>query len=128
MKVSGVRKRSPSGGWSRTLEPARITFHSTVVSNPGVSLITQLFRAGALGDDLLLSHGNQLTDDDLKLLAKEGGWISTTPETELQMGPDFPILERVAQTGRMPSLGIDIVSGFSGDMFAQMRLMLQSMR
>ncbi|RXR26023.1 amidohydrolase family protein [Sphingobium fluviale] len=114
--------------WSRTLEPARITFHSTVVSNPGVSLITQLFKAGALGDDLLLSHGNQLTDDDLKLLAKEGGWISTTPETELQMGPGFPILERVAQTGRMPSLGVDIVSGFSGDMFAQMRLMLQSMR
>lgn len=114
--------------WSRTLEPARITFHSTVVSNLGISLITQLFKAGALGDDLLLSHGNQLTDDDLKLLANNGGWISTTPETELQMGPGFPILERVAQTGRMPSLGIDIVSGFSGDMFAQMRLMLQSMR
>lgn len=114
--------------WSRTLEPARITFHSTVVTNLGVSLITQLSKAGALGDDLLLSHGNQLTDDDLMLLASEGGWVSTTPETELQMGPGFPILERVAQTGRAPSLGIDIVSGFSGDMFAQMRLMLQSMR
>lgn len=114
--------------WSRTLEPARITFHSTVVTHTGVSLITQLSKSGVLGDDLLLSHGNQLTDDDLMLLASEGGWVSTTPETELQMGPGFPILERVAQTGRMPSLGIDIVSGFSGDMFAQMRLMLQSMR
>jgi cytosine/adenosine deaminase-related metal-dependent hydrolase len=114
--------------WSRTLEPARITFHATVVRNEAVSLIRQLSKAGALGNDLLLSHGNHLTDDDLMLMAQEGGWLSTTPETELQMGPGFPILERVVQTGRPPSLGIDIVSGFSGDMFAQMRLMLQSMR
>jgi len=114
--------------WSRSLEPARVTFHSTVVRNEAASLIAQLWKAGVLGDDLLLSHGNHLSDDDLRLLAENGGWISVTPETELQMGPGFPILERVTGSGRAPSLGIDIVSGFSGDMFAQMRLMLQSMR
>ena len=31
-------------------------------------------------------------------------------------------------TGRAPSLGIDIVSNFSGDMFAQMRVLLQAIR
>ncbi|WP_176598759.1 MULTISPECIES: amidohydrolase family protein [Sphingobium] len=114
--------------WSRSLEPARITFHATAVYTDAASLVVQLSKAGALGDDLLLSHGNHLTDDDLGLLAREGGWLSVTPETELQMGPGFPMLERVIESGRAPSLGVDIVSGFSGDMFGQMRLMLQSMR
>ena len=77
---------------------------------------------------MLLSHGNCLTDDDLALIAREGGWLSTTPDTELQMAATFPVLERVVQSGRAPSLGVDIVSNFSGDMFAQMRLMLQAIR
>jgi len=116
--------------WSRTLEPARITFHAAfgLSDNEEMGIISQLSKAGALGDDLLLSHGNFLTDDDLALIAREGGWVSTTPETELQMAAGFPVLERVAQTGRAPSLGIDIVSNFSGDMFTQMRLLLQAIR
>jgi cytosine/adenosine deaminase-related metal-dependent hydrolase len=114
--------------WSRTLEPARITFHAAIGLNEDVSIISRLSKAGALGDDLLLSHGNCLTDDDLALIAREGGWLSTTPDTELQMAAAFPVLERVVQSGRAPSLGVDIVSNFSGDMFAQMRLMLQAIR
>jgi 5-methylthioadenosine/S-adenosylhomocysteine deaminase len=114
--------------WSRTLEPARITFHAAIGLNEDVSIISRLSKAGALGDDLLLSHGNCLTDDDLALIAREGGWLSTTPDTELQMAATFPVLERVVQSGRAPSLGVDIVSSFSGDMFAQMRLMLQAIR
>lgn len=114
--------------WSRTLEPARITFHAAIGLNDDVGIIGQLSKAGALGDDLLLSHGNSLTDDDLALIAREGGWLSTTPDTELQMSGTFPVLERVVQSGRTPSLGVDIVSNYSGDMFAQMRLMLQALR
>lgn len=114
--------------WSRTLEPARITFHAAIGLNDDVNIIESLSKAGALGDDLLLSHGNCLTDSDLALLAREGGWVSTTPDTELQMAGTFPVLERVVQSGRMPSLGVDIVSGFPGDMFTQMRLMLQALR
>ncbi|MGW6454330.1 amidohydrolase family protein [Streptomyces sp. NPDC055078] len=114
--------------WSRTLEPARITFHAAIGINDDVNVVESLSNAGALGDDLLLSHGNCLTDDDLALIAREGGWLSTTPDTELQMSGTFPVLERVVKSGRMPSLGVDIVSGFNGDMFTQMRLMLQAMR
>jgi len=114
--------------WSRTLEPARITFHAAIGINDDVNIIESLSNAGALGDDLLLSHGNCLTDADLALIAREGGWLSTTPDTELQMAGTFPVLERVVRSGRLPSLGIDIVSGFPGDMFTQMRLMLQALR
>ncbi|ANN16012.1 cytosine deaminase [Amycolatopsis orientalis] len=114
--------------WSRTLEPARITFHAAIGINDDVNVIESLSNAGALADDLLLSHGNCLTDDDLALIAREGGWLSTTPDTELQMSGTFPVLERVVKSGRQPSLGVDIVSGFNGDMFTQMRLMLQATR
>ena len=76
----------------------------------------------------MLVHGSYLSDHDLDLMKNYGGWVSTTPETELQMGMGYPVLERVAQTGISPSLGIDIVSNYAGDMFAQMRLMLQTMR
>lgn len=114
--------------WSRTLEPARITFHAAIGLNDDVGIIQQLSEAGALGDDLLLSHGNALTDADLALIAREGGWLSTTPDTELQMAGTFPVLERVVESGRPPSLGVDIVSAYSGEMFAQMRIMLQALR
>ena len=114
--------------WSRTLEPARITFHAAIGINDDVNIIENLSEAGALGDDLLMSHGNCLSDADLALIAREGGWLSTTPDTELQMAGTFPVLERVVQSGRLPSLGVDIVSGFPGDMFTQMRLMLQALR
>lgn len=39
-----------------------------------------------------------------------------------------PVFARAKATGAQPSLGIDIVSNFGGDMFAQMRLLLQSER
>ena len=81
-----------------------------------------------LGEDLLFVHGAHLPDHELALLKDYGGWLSTTPETELQMGMGYPVLERVVASGSTPSLGIDISSNFSGDMFAQMRLMLQTMR
>ncbi|WP_413105675.1 amidohydrolase family protein [Streptomyces sp. Inha503] len=73
--------------WSRTLEPARITFHAAIGINDDVNVIQSLSMSGA-----------------------------------------FPVLERVVKSGRLPSLGVDIVSAFSGDMFTQMRLMLQAIR
>jgi len=109
----------------RRLEPARISIHIGMGLGEGVRAVPALSQAGLLGDDLLFVHGAHLTDDDLRLLSDDGGWISSTPETEIQMGMGYPVLERVAKTGREPSLGIDIVSNYAGDMFAQMRLMLQ---
>ena len=114
--------------WSRNLDPARISIHIGMGINEELRIIPLLANADLLGDDLLFVHGAHLTDSDLALLNRYGGGTSTTPETELQMGMGYPVLERVVESGSMPSLGIDIVSNFAGDMFAQMRLMLQTMR
>lgn len=114
--------------WTRTLDPALVSIHIGFGVNEGFRVVPLLHEHGMLGDDLLFVHGAHLTDYDLALLKEHGGWLSTTPETELQMGMGYPVLERVVESGSTPSLGIDIASNFAGDMFAQMRLMLQTMR
>jgi cytosine/adenosine deaminase-related metal-dependent hydrolase len=94
----------------------------------GTRVVARLAAAGKLGPDLLFVHGSTLSDDELVAIADSGASISCTPETELQMAMGRPVFARARTAGARPSLGIDIVSNFSGDMFAQMRLLLQSER
>ena len=114
--------------WARRLEPSRISIHVGIGVNDDVRHINTLQTRGKLGGDILFVHGNHLRDDHIAMLRDYGGWTSTTPETELQMGMGYPVLERIYGAGSTPSLGIDIASNYAGDMFAQMRLMLQTMR
>ncbi len=114
--------------WMRRLEPVRISIHIGMGINERLRFVPALAEQTALGDDLLFVHGAHLSNSDLALLAKHGGWVSSTPETEFQMGMGYPVMERVDRAGSVPSLGIDIVSNFAGDMFGQMRLMLQAWR
>ena len=62
------------------------------------------------------------------MIAENKVKVSSTPETELQMGMGHPVCFRSHAAGCLSSLGIDIVSNNSGDMFNQMRLALQSER
>jgi 5-methylthioadenosine/S-adenosylhomocysteine deaminase len=73
-------------------------------------------------------HCNALSDAELRLLADAGAKVSSTPETELQMGMGHPVIGRALELGMKPTLGCDIVSLNSGDMFAQMRIGLQFQR
>lgn len=90
--------------------------------------VKRLFEARELRDDLLMVHGWSLTDKELQYMVETGAGLSATPETELQMGMGFPAMQRFADAGGRPGIGIDIVSNQSADMFTQMRLGLQSMR
>ncbi|MDF2116792.1 amidohydrolase family protein [Roseiarcaceae bacterium H3SJ34-1] len=103
-----------------------ITMHMGTLSTPdGVSKLRQ---AGLLGPDMLHVHCNASSDEELRQIADSGGQVSITPETELQMGMGIPITNRALAAGLKPTFGIDIVSDCSGDMFAQMRLALQTAR
>ncbi len=103
-----------------------ITMHMGTLSTPdGVS---RLHNAGLLGPRMLHVHCNASSDEELHMIADSGGTISITPETELQMGMGFPVTNRALAAGLKPTLGIDIVSDYSGDMFAQMRIALQTAR
>jgi len=73
-------------------------------------------------------HCNTLSPRDLRRLADHGCKVSSSPETEMQMGMGHPIIGRAIDAGIRPSLSCDVISCNSGDMFSQMRLALQSER
>jgi cytosine/adenosine deaminase-related metal-dependent hydrolase len=83
---------------------------------------------GLLGPDMVHVHCNTCTDDEWELLRQSGAKISTSPETEIQMGMGHPPIRRALDLGLTLSLSCDVMSGNSGDMFTQMRFGLQFAR
>lgn len=84
-------------------------------------------------NDLLLPghvhiHCNALSGQEWKLIAETGGKVSTSPETEIQMGMGFVPIRECLDHGITPSFSTDIVCVGSGDLFSQMRLGLQFQR
>ncbi|KAF9773828.1 hypothetical protein IL306_008278 [Fusarium sp. DS 682] len=91
-------------------------------------IVQQLADKGALGPDLVFSHGSSFTDSELQAIKDSGAGIVGTPDTELQMGMGFPIVFPASDRGCRACLGIDITSNNGNDFFAQMKLALQSRR
>ena len=81
-----------------------------------------------LGPKLNIVHGNDLSDDELKILIDGGVKMTITPEVEIQMGFGDPITGKVIKFGGKPSIGVDVESNISGDMFNVMRIALQIQR
>jgi cytosine/adenosine deaminase-related metal-dependent hydrolase len=114
---------------ARSLGAAAISCHVAMGAyDSGAHVVEKLGAKGLLGPDLLFVHGAALTDHELDLIRDSGAAISSTPETELQMGMGFPVAQRAFEHGVRVGLGVDIVSNYSGDMFMPMRLGLQSTR
>ncbi|MCE0764079.1 amidohydrolase family protein [Pseudonocardia kujensis] len=90
--------------------------------------VTLLHEAGLLGPDMILAHCTNATGDELRFVRDAGAWVSCTPETEMQMGMGFPKIGKLRELGMKPTLGVDVVSDCSGDLFAQARLALQTER
>jgi cytosine/adenosine deaminase-related metal-dependent hydrolase len=87
--------------------------------------IPELHHHGLLGPDQVHVHCNTLDERDFDRLAAADCKLSSSPETELQMGMGHPVIGRALERGMRPSLSCDVMSSNSGDMFAQMRLGLQ---
>ncbi|OQE29649.1 hypothetical protein PENSTE_c002G09445 [Penicillium steckii] len=104
-----------------------ITAHYAGLYFGNVSPVDTLESYGLLGPDILLSHATNLTASDIEKLNYAKAWISTTPDTELQMGHGDIVCFREGCTD-MCALGIDCHSNNSGDMVSQMRLALQHER
>lgn len=92
---------------------------------PAVSI---LGGAGLLAPDVLLSHAPGLADEDVAALAAAGAFVSSTPNTEMQMGMDPVALHRDVYAGRVGSLGVDCHTWGTSYMPAQMTLALQARR
>ena len=108
---------------------ARMTQHANQV------MVRQLFKDvevmhehDLLGDDLLLVHCTFNTAHEWELLRGTGTMVSVCAETEMQMGMGYPAIAEATEHTPGPSLGIDCVSGDSGDMISHARLVLQATR
>lgn len=88
-------------------------------------------RLGAenlLGPLFNIVHGNSLPDAVLRLLVDAGASFTVTAEVEMQMSFGKPLTGRLRALGAPVSIGSDVESGMSGDMFAVTRMTLQGQR
>jgi 5-methylthioadenosine/S-adenosylhomocysteine deaminase len=107
----------------------RISIHANTWEfperTPEIGLLKQ---HSLLGPDLLFVHTNLSNDDEIKMIAHSGGWIASTPETEMQMCMGPSVIGRFMRAGGLPTFGTDIISNNSGDLLVQARLGLQTQR
>lgn len=114
---------------ARRLDAHRFSVH--VANGPfarGTRYVSRLLAKGLVDERTLFVHGNVLSHRDLARIASVGASISVTPESEMQMGMGTPIWASARNAGVACGLGVDIVSGGSGDLFTQMRLALAAGR
>lgn len=113
-------------GLARQLDLKLITTHH-LGQAPFAGSIKTLSDYNLLSKNILYSHANNITDEEISLLLSEGGFISSTPSTELHMGLGSPACSKPELRG-VSSLGVDCHSTTAADMFGQMRLLLLSAR
>ncbi|MCJ1297878.1 hypothetical protein MMC08_000666 [Hypocenomyce scalaris] len=83
---------------------------------------------GLLGPGINIAHGNNLTDEQIARLTRAGVTFTVTPENEMTQGHGWPITGRLLAAGGRPSLGVDIESLVSADMFSVARMALACQR
>ena len=94
--------------------------------SPPVSAAQIMASHGLLGPDILFSHANWPKDEDGKLYQQSGAMVSSTPNTELQMGR-APVALRKDHYHNA-SIGVDCHSWGVTSIPGQMRLLLQFAR
>jgi len=102
---------------------APITMHIGAQGGPPGGVL-KLQRAKLLGSDINHVHMTISSAEEMKLIADTGGTVSVTPISEMMMGVGAPVTGRLLAAGVRPGLGIDTITGSSGDMFGQMRAAL----
>lgn len=95
---------------------------------PHYKPVEKLYHDGLLGSDINFAHACTLSDQEYGWIAETGGSISITPEVEMQMALGFPATRKALTAAVKTGLGVDVVTGVGGDLFAQMRFALQTDR
>ena len=90
--------------------------------------IYRLAEDKLLGPDFNLVHGCFLSDDELKILVDAGVSVTVTAEVEMQSSGGNPLTGRLLSLKALPSIGADVETMVSGDMFNVMRIGLDHQR
>lgn len=106
----------------RLAEELGLPIVTHVSSGPVNARPIELLRDnGLLHSEILYVHGNSLADDELAMIADSGGAMSITPAVEARLGDGGPLIGRLVAAGVTTSLGVDVVTTVSGDMFGVLR-------
>lgn len=89
------------------------------------STVKLLHDQGLLKDDMTFVHGNFLSDEDFTMIASAGAFVSSSPVVELQMGSIPSPIGRLRAAGVKSTVSVDIPTAISGDLFDQLRFLLQ---
>ncbi len=84
----------------------------------------RLEKEGLLGPHINIVHGNDLSKAQLERFVDHGVSFSVTPENEMTQGHGHPLTGRLRDLGTNPSIGIDLESGLSGEIFLAARIAL----
>jgi cytosine/adenosine deaminase-related metal-dependent hydrolase len=103
-----------------------ITFHDC--HRHGMSAMKFLRENNLLSDTMVLSHFNFSSEEDFAAAKAHGVGISSTPESEMQMSHGWPEAFPAMRYGCKTGLGVDSSAICSGDLFAAMRICLQTQR
>lgn len=81
----------------------------------------RLAKAGLLGADHNIVHGNCLPDDELKMIVEHGCSVSATCMAELLNWDHPPLVGRLERLGATPAIGTDVDPYFAASMWQEMR-------
>jgi 5-methylthioadenosine/S-adenosylhomocysteine deaminase len=105
------------------------SFHVACAKHgPRPQTMESLARQNLLGQDINLVHANFLSHQEFEVVADKGSSVCITPEVEMQMGLGLPPTGAVLAAAIPLSVGTDVVSAVSTDMFTQLRFLLQTHR
>ncbi|TWF77243.1 cytosine/adenosine deaminase-related metal-dependent hydrolase [Pseudonocardia hierapolitana] len=83
--------------------------------------ITEMDALGLLGPDMVHVHCTAFGDAEWEAVARSGGKVSISVETELNMGFGRPVFARCRRHGVRPTLSADVISLGSGDLWHELR-------
>ena len=85
-------------------------------------VITEMHRQGLLGRDLLVIHGNLLSNEELALMKAAGMAICFTPSADVQ-GKPADVVRRALDAGVEVVFGCDVPCHVASDPIMQLRIM-----
>lgn len=101
------------------------SMHHSGLQMAGEQAYEMASKAGLLGEHINIVHGNELLDKDLDILINDGATFTVTAEVEMQMSYGNPLSARLLEKNHSFSIGSDIESAYSPDMFAITRTTMQ---
>ncbi|KAJ9357594.1 hypothetical protein DTO280E4_3296 [Paecilomyces variotii] len=113
--------------WTKCRKSGIKLFTTHYVGNATGVDVKWMSESELLKSDVLLSHVTRAPDEVYEIIRENGAFVSSTPDTELQMGLGYPVAFR-DDIKSNASLGIDCHSNNSADILTQIRLGMQNAR